>query len=96
MIGRRTLGRVYNAAIKLDADANVSEALHITSSVESGIAAMSAGLRPCGRCRRNALAEFPVLGGVEALTVIGGDARAVAEVASRWRDAGREVCARPP
>ena len=64
-----------------------------TASGVHDLAAMAQGDRPMWAVV-GALADFPVLGGVESLTVIGGDARAVEEVSARWRDAGRE--ARPP
>jgi hypothetical protein len=68
-----------------------------TASGVHDLAAMAQGYRPMWAVvGANALAEFPVLDGVEALTVIGGDARAVEEVSMRWCDAGREVvCAAP-
>lgn len=46
VIARRTLGRVYNSAIKLSADEDVIEGLHVASSVEAGLAAMAQGYRP--------------------------------------------------
>jgi hypothetical protein len=75
-IGRRTLGRVYNAAIKLDTDETVTTGLHIASSIEDGIAAINAGYRPVWSIiGASAWAEFPVIGGIEALTIVGdGDA----------------------
>jgi putative DNA primase/helicase len=98
VIGRRVLGRSYSTAIKFDAEENVTAGLHIASSVETGIAAINAEFRPVwALLGANALADFPVLGGVEALTIIADDARAVAQVSARCREAGREViCARPP
>ncbi len=68
-----------------------------TASGVHDLAAMAQGYRPMWALTgANALADFPVLGGVEVLTVIGGDARAVEEVSARWRGAGREVLSRPP
>ena len=99
VIGRRTLGRVYNAAIKLDADENVCAGLHVAAGIEIAIAAMHAGIRPIwALTSTSALASFPILSGVESLTIITGpdDEPAVAEVAIRWRAAGCEVNARPP
>ena len=99
VIGRRALGRTFNAAIKLTDDADVAAGLHIASGIEIALAAMAAGCRPMWALTgANALASFPVLSGVESLTVLAGpdDVQAVAEVAARWRAAGREVLARPP
>ena len=91
VIARKALGRVYGTAIKLSADADVAEGLHIASSVERGVAAMQAGLRPMWVV--NALADFPLIPGIEALTIItdDADADAVAQCAARWTGAGRMV-----
>jgi hypothetical protein len=95
---RKALGRAGNAAVKLDADANVTEGLHICEGVETGVAAMIAGYRPIWALgSAGAIGKFPVLGGIEALTILteqndgGANARAVAEVSQRWHDADREV-----
>jgi hypothetical protein len=59
---------------------------------------MSKGFRPMWATGSTALmAKFPVLSGIEALTIIadhdanGAGERAAAEVASRWREAGKEA-----
>jgi hypothetical protein len=59
---------------------------------------MSKGFRPMWATGSTALmAKFPVLSGIEALTIIadhdanGAGERAAAEVASRWREAGKET-----
>ena len=95
LIRRKTLGRsTYNCAIKLSDDAEVTTGLHIASSVDASIAAMNCGLRPVWTVpSAAALPDFPVLNGVECLTIIGGDddAQAVADVSQRWSNAGREV-----
>jgi hypothetical protein len=59
---------------------------------------MSIGLRPMWAAGSTALmAKFPVLSGVEALTVIvdhdanAAGERAARELEARWLDAGREV-----
>lgn len=90
VIGRRTLGRTKNAAVKLDADENVTTGLVICADVVNAIAAMNAGLRPIWFV--NSLADFPLIPAIEALTIITtpDDADALA-VASRWQSAGREV-----
>ena len=95
---RRMLGRASAAAIKLDTDANVTEGLHVCEGTETGIAAMVAGYRPVWAVgSAGGIGRFPVLNGIDALTVLtesndgGANARAVAEVSARWHDAGREV-----
>ena len=84
--------------IRLSEDADVLEGLHIAEGLETALAGMSIGLRPMWAAGSTALmAKFPVLSGVEALTVIvDHDAnaegeRAARELEARWLDAGREV-----
>jgi len=89
VIGRRTLGRVWNATIKLSADAEVTSGLFIASTVERGLAAMAQGYRPLWVI--NALADFPLLPGIECLTVIAGPDDDTDAVAARWRAADRDV-----
>ena len=74
------------------------EGLHFAEGLETALAGMSIGLRPMWAAGSTALmAKFPVLSGVEALTIIadhdanGAGERAAGEVASRWREAGRET-----
>lgn len=97
-IERRMLGRASNAAVKLDADENVEQGLHIGEGVETCIAAMLAGYRPVWALGSAVgIRKFPVQGGIDALTVLteindsGENARATDEVAGRWDEAGREV-----
>jgi Toprim domain/CHC2 zinc finger len=84
--------------IRLSEDADVLEGLHIAEGLETALAGMSIGLRPMWAAGSTALmAKFPVLSGIEALTIIadrdanGAGERAAAEVASRWREAGRRT-----
>ena len=84
--------------IRLSEDADVLEGLHIAEGLESAFSAMSKGFRPMWATGSTALmAKFPVLSGIEALTIIadhdanGAGERAAAEVASRWREARRET-----
>jgi hypothetical protein len=70
--------------------------LVVCEGVETGIAIYQSGLRPVWACGgAGSLTNFPVLGGIEALT-IAADAdepgRRAAEIcAARWREAEREV-----
>jgi len=97
LISRKTLGRTYNSAIKLDADEDVSHGLIVASSIEDGLKALNGGLRPVwALIGASALADFPVIDGVECLTVTSSDDDAVGEVVQRWSNAGREVTVRPP
>ena len=63
VIGRRTLGRAYGSAIKRPDDAEVTTGLAVAPTIERGIAAMNAELRPVWVV--SALADFPVLSGVK-------------------------------
>jgi hypothetical protein len=74
------------------------ERLHIAEGLETALGAMSKGLRPMWATGSTAImAKFPVLSGIKALTIIadhdanGAGERAAAEVASRWREAGKEA-----
>jgi putative DNA primase/helicase len=94
VIDRRVLGQASGSAVKLTDDEHVTEGLHVASNMEDGIRALNGGLAPVWSLTSAAqLASFPVLPGIEALSIIAGpdDAQAVAEVATRWRSADREV-----
>ena len=97
-LDRKMLGRVRGAAIKLDADEAVTLGLHIGEGVETCLAAWLAGFRPVWALgSAGAIAVFPVLAGIEAITVLGevGDGganhRAAQGCAARWFEAGREA-----
>ena len=94
LIGQRVLGRAWGAAIKLDADENVSSGLHVAVGVENALAVMMQSVRPVWAVTStNALADLSVMNGIEALTIITDDtnAQAIEAVSERWRGAGREV-----
>lgn len=95
-LDRRMLGRVKGAAIKLDANENVTMGLHIGEGVETSIAAMLAGYRPTWAVgSASGIRKFPLLPGIDAITVLaerndgGANEGAIAELQERW--AGREV-----
>jgi putative DNA primase/helicase len=97
-LDRKMLGRARGAAIKLDADETVTLGLHIGEGVETCVAAWLAGFRPVWALgSAGAIAAFPVLAGIEAITVLGevGDGgtnhRAAQTCAARWIEAGREA-----
>ncbi len=90
----RYLGVAAGAAIKLDADDTVTNGLHIAEGVESGHAGRMLDLKPMWCLgSKNEIANFPVLGGVECLTILAEpDAEThVKKCAERWAQAGREV-----
>jgi putative DNA primase/helicase len=97
-IDRKMFGPVKGAAIKLDADDEVTYGLTIGEGVETCLAARQLGFRPVWALgSADAIKVFPVLPGIEALTILaetdktGANERAVAECARRWQAAGREV-----
>ena len=95
-VGRKMQGVAGGSAVKLDADDAVTTGLHIAEGVETALAARQLGFRPCwALASAGGIKAFPVLGGVEALTILGenddANRRAVEECAKRWHQAGREV-----
>jgi hypothetical protein len=97
-LDRKMLGRARHAAIKLDHDENVHLGLHIGEGLETCLAAWLAGFRPVWALGSvTAIAAFPVLGGIEAITVLGEiddgglNQRAAQTCAARWMKAGCEA-----
>ncbi len=95
---RRMLGRAKHAAIKLDADETVALGLIIGEGLETCLAARVAGFRPVWAVgSAGAIAAFPVLPGIESITILGevGDGganhRAAQACATRWIEAGQEA-----
>ena len=93
----KTLGKPAGI-VRLSEDADVLEGLHIAEGLETALDVMAEGFRPCWSTGSTAImAKFPVLSGIEALTIIadndlnGAGERAAAAVASRWREAGKEA-----
>jgi hypothetical protein len=100
-IERKFLGPVGGAAIMLDAFDQVSHGLHVGEGLESCQAARQLGLRPCWALgSAAAVAAFPVLRGVETLTILAehddASARATETCGLRWHAAGREVLVTKP
>jgi hypothetical protein len=89
--------------IRLTSDDEVLEGLHLAEGVETALTVMAWGLRPMWATGSTSLmAKFPVLGGIEALTMIidndqnrAGE-EAAREAEDRWRAANREVRLRRP
>jgi putative DNA primase/helicase len=70
--------------------------LRIGEGIETALAARQLGLRPTWALgSAGAVAAFPVLNGIEALTLLrehdAANARAADAVTARWQSAGREV-----
>jgi Toprim domain-containing protein len=97
-IGRKSLGRKTGAAIKLSADEDVTMGLTIGEGLETVLSATQLGFTPAWALGdASNLRQFPVLSGIECLTIIvdndksGTGHRAALECSSRWTSAGREV-----
>lgn len=97
-LGRRMLGRAKHAAIKLDADEDVTLGLVIGEGLETGLAARLAGFSPVWTLgSAGAIATFPVLPGIEAINILGeiddggANRRAAQACAARWMKAGHEA-----
>ncbi|ADH89262.1 virulence-associated protein E [Ancylobacter novellus DSM 506] len=93
--GRMMLGRANGAVVRLSADDSVTTGLAIAEGIET---ALAAPFRPVWAClSAGTMAAFPVLPGIEALTVFadndasGTGERAANECGARWHAAGREV-----
>ncbi len=95
-VDRRMLGQASGAAVKLDADDEVSGGLHLAEGVETALAGRQLGFRPCWALgSAGGIKAFPVLSGIECLTLLAEsdptNAKAVTECGTRWHRAGREV-----
>jgi hypothetical protein len=100
--GKTSWGRAAGSAVMLSPFDDVTMGLVICEGVETGISLLMADLAPVWCCGgAGNLAAFPVLNGIEALT-IAADAdepgqKAAEAVAIRWQEAGREaVVIAPP
>jgi hypothetical protein len=94
--GKTVTGRARAAVVMLSAFDEPINGLVLCEGVETGIAIYQSELQPVWACgSAGTLVNFPVLAGVEALT-IAADAdepgqRAAETLADRWREAGRKV-----
>ena len=97
-IDRKALGAIGGAAIKLSDDDDVSMGLAIGEGLETTLAGMMKGFVPAWALgSAGAIAKFPVLSGIDALTVLaetddgGANERAIQECFARWTAAGRDT-----
>jgi len=97
-IDRKSLGPTGGCAIKMTADEDVAEGLTIGEGIETTLAGMKLNFRPAWALgAANSIANFPVLSGIECLTILvdrdaSGTGQASAlECSRRWTKAGREV-----
>lgn len=89
--------------IRLDRDEDVLGGLHLGEGLETCLSAMALepALRPCWSAgTAGAITSFPVLDGIERLTVFEerdeASAKAVEACARRWFEAGRQVIINEP
>jgi len=99
--GKAMLGRASGAAIKISANDEVTLGLGITEGLETALAVIAIGWRPVWTAASaGAIAHFPVLAGIEELTIFadrdenGAGQRAAQECAHRWHEAGHFVTIR--
>jgi putative DNA primase/helicase len=97
-IDRKALGPKAGCAIKLTPDENVTDGLTIAEGIETAIAGMALNFCPTWALGdAGAVAKFPVLQGVECLTILvdndaSGTGQASAlECSKRWTGTGCEV-----
>lgn len=91
--GKMMLGRAQNAVVRLSDDETVTIGLCIAEGIETALATCN---RPIWAClSAGTMSQFPILSGVEALTIFADhDAagiRAANDAGKRWHQAGREV-----
>jgi putative DNA primase/helicase len=91
-----SLGPIGGGVVRLSSDEDVLQGLFVCEGLESTLAALSVGLRPAWCVGgTSGLRQFPVLAGIEDLTIIAdadpGGQEAAAKCAERWLAAGRGV-----
>ena len=99
--GKTVTGRAGGAVVMLSDFDEPTMGLVLCEGVETGIALFQREVRPLWACgAAGTLKKFPLLGGIESLTIAAdADAagqRAADELARRRREAGREVRIVPP
>jgi hypothetical protein len=97
---KKVLGRIVGGAVKLTPDEEVTLGLGVSEGIENGLTALAENWSPVWALgTAGNLASFPLLNGVEALTIFadndddrtGTGEKAAQQCATRWRAAGREV-----
>jgi hypothetical protein len=94
-INKKMRGRAKGAVVRLSADEDVTLGLAIAEGIET---ALAAPFRPVWAClSAGGIAAFPVLAGIECLTIFadndanGTGMKAARACAERWHAAGREA-----
>jgi hypothetical protein len=92
---RLYFGPKASGCVKLTPDEEVTTGLAVGEGIETTLAAMLAGFPGWATLDAGNLSAFPVLPGIETLTVLAdhdpAGAGAAERAATRWDDAGREV-----
>jgi putative DNA primase/helicase len=96
-----SLGPCGCTVLKLSPDEDVTLGLALAEGHADALAVIGDGWRPCwATCGVAAMASFPVLRGIEALTIFSdpnaAGQRAAETCRARWRAAGKEVRILPP
>jgi len=96
---RMMLGRA--GVIRLTPDDEIVECLGVCEGIESGLAIMAFGYRPMWACGSlGGLTDFPVLAGVDCITVFSDpkphEKEGARSCAKRWAEAGRRSFLRTP
>jgi hypothetical protein len=93
----KSLGPVSGSAVKLSASEDISHGLHVGEGVETMLSAMMLGFSPAWALGGPGVRTFPVLDGIDALTIVvdhdrnGAGQAAASECFDRWTTAGGEV-----
>ncbi len=91
------LGPVAGGVIKLTPDDAITMGLGIAEGIETALNCMAIGWPMWSCLSASGIAKFPVLAGIDALTIFcdhdksGTGERAAVECGVRWRDAGRDI-----
>jgi putative DNA primase/helicase len=92
---KRMLGPAKDAGLKLTRDTDVTDGLGIAEGIETALTIVCAGWRPVWACgSAGAIEKFPILPGIESLTIFADADRAGMAAATacqtRWVKAGFE------
>lgn len=92
---KKMMGRAKGAVVKLCAGEIVTDGLGICEGIEDALTIVGAGWRPIwAALSAGGIGSFPVLPGIECLTIFGDPdptgLAAAQECQARWRAAGRE------
>jgi putative DNA primase/helicase len=94
---RMSLGPTSGGAIKLDPDDDVTQGLCIGEGVETCLSGRQMGYRPVWSVGLGGITKFPVLPGIDGLTIFGErdekeqNEKAIQKCAGRWLEAGIET-----